>query len=228
MDDFLPLTADLRPNSETTLAPQGGRPSNGAFPFMNFQRQGCGMVLAIGWSGQWAAKFARGEDSLRLAAGMEQTHLRLHPGEKIRTPRILLLPWEGEDPTTGTNRLRRLLMAHYLPRIDGQLVMPPTAQCLQAYFYLTGKASEAFEMTALPRTAAIGAEAYWIDACWYGDRGEWWEELGHQQGQVSQRAEAHQRRRPQGRDEVRPLVRARARAAEVVAGPRASRVLAPQ
>lgn len=178
MDDFLPLTADLRPNSETTLAPQGGRPSNGAFPFMNFQRKGCGMVLAIGWSGQWAAKFARGEDSLRLAAGMERTHLRLHPGEKIRTPRILLLPWEGEDPTTGTNLLRRLLMAHYLPRIDGQLVMPPTAQCLQAYFYLTGKASEAFEMTALPRTAAIGAEAYWIDACWYGDRGEWWEEVG--------------------------------------------------
>jgi alpha-galactosidase len=56
--------------------------------------------------------------------------------------------------------------------------MPPVAQCLQHYFYLTGKAGEQYEMRALPRAAAIGAEAYWIDACWYGGAGEWWQEVG--------------------------------------------------
>ena len=178
MDDFLPQVTELRPGSKKTLAPIGGRSSNGVFPFMNLQRDGCGLVVAVGWSGQWGAWFERGPESLRIAAGMERTHLRLHPGEKIRTPRILLLDWEGQDMETGNNLLRQLLLAHYLPRVDDQLVLPPVGQFLQMYFYLTGNAGEQYEMKALPRTAAVGAEVHWIDACWYGGQGEWWQEVG--------------------------------------------------
>jgi len=178
MDDFLPLTTEISPGACQTLSPRGGRSSDGTLPFMNLQRAGGGLVLAIGWSGQWAATLERSKDALRLAAGMERTHLALRAGEKIRTPRILLLPWEGDDEAAGRNLLRRLLLAHYLPRIGGELVMPPTAQCLQFYYYLTGKAGESLEMTALPKAAALGLEVYWIDACWFGDRGQWWEEVG--------------------------------------------------
>jgi len=178
MDDFLPLTTDLPPGGLKVLTPVGGRSSNGTLPFMDLQRDGSGLILAIGWSGQWMVRLERDTEAIRIAAGMERTHLRLHPGEKIRTPRILLLPWQGDDAEAGNNLLRRLLMDHYLPRLDGQLVMPPTAQCLQAHFYLTGQASERLERIALPKTAEIGAEAYWIDACWYGGQGEWWQEVG--------------------------------------------------
>ena len=178
MDDFLPQITDLPPKEQRLLTPNGGRSSNGIFPFMNLQRKDCGLVLAIGWSGQWMAGFERGSDHLRITAGMERTHLRLRPGERIRTPRILVLPWQGDDAETGNNLLRQILLAHYLPRIDGELVMPPTAQCLQAYYYLTGEAGEELETAALPRVAETGAEAYWIDACWYGDRQEWWDCAG--------------------------------------------------
>ena len=177
-DDFLPQVSELPPGGRKVLAPQGGRSSNGVLPFMNLQRCRCGMVLAVGWSGQWSASFDRDRQRLRVSAGMERTHLLLHPGEKIRTPRILVMDWEGEDDSLGSNLLRRLLLAHYLPRIDGDLVMPPSAQCLQGYFYLTGEAGEQLEMTALPKVASLGAEAYWIDACWYGQGGQWWQEVG--------------------------------------------------
>ena len=106
MDDFLPQSTDLRPKARKSLTPNGGRSSNGAFPFMNLQRKDCGLVLAVGWSGQWTAIFERETDSVRIAAGMERTHLRLHPGERIRIPRILVLPWEGDDAETGNNLLR--------------------------------------------------------------------------------------------------------------------------
>lgn len=178
MDDFLPSTVELKPGNAHRVTPVGGRSSNGALPFMNLQRKGCGLLIAVGWSGQWRADFDRSDSSLRIAAGMEKTHLRLYPGEKIRTPRIMTLFWEGNDANVGNNMLRRALLAHYLPRIDGELVMPPVAQCLQAYYYLTGEASEKFEMKALPKVAATGAEAYWIDACWYGDKAEWWQSVG--------------------------------------------------
>ncbi len=178
MDDFLPVEVDLLPDQSWTAAPVGGRSSNGALPFINLERKGCGMVLGIGWSGQWMVKANRTQESLRLAAGMQRCSLSLHPGEKIRTPRILLLLWEGSEADTGTNTLRQLLAAHYLPRLNGELVQPPAAQCLQSYFYLTSQAGESFEMTALPKVASLGADAYWIDACWYGGQGEWWEEVG--------------------------------------------------
>ncbi|HUU69953.1 MAG TPA: glycoside hydrolase family 36 protein [Planctomycetota bacterium] len=178
MDDFLPQTTDLPPGGSKRLAPFGGRSSNGVLPFMNLQRRDAGMVIAIGWPGQWAAQFERSGEALRIFAGMERTSIRLPPGEKIRTPRILLLPWDGDDPETGNNLLRRLLMAHYMPRLNGELVTPPAAQCLQGYFYLTGKAGEQYEMAALPKAAEAGCTAYWIDACWYGGSGQWWEEVG--------------------------------------------------
>lgn len=40
------------------------------------------------------------------------------------------------------------------------------------------RSGEQYEMKALPKTAAVGAEAHWIDACWYGGLREWWQEVG--------------------------------------------------
>jgi alpha-galactosidase len=178
IDDFLPLTTSLRPDSRKVLSPIGGRSSNGVLPFMNLQLESGGMVLAVGWSGQWVARFERSKNSLRISAGMERTHLVLHGGEKIRSPRILAIPWQGNDDSKGNNLLRQMLIRHYLPRIDGELVMPPSAQAMQSYYYLTGKASESIEMKALAKAAEAGVEAYWIDACWFGFGAEWWEEVG--------------------------------------------------
>ena len=178
IDDFLPQTATLGPKSAVTLAPVGGRSSNGVLPFMNVHHRDGGFILAVGWSGQWQASFTREGGALRVTAGMQKTRLRLHPGESIRTPRILVIPYAG-DPEDGTNALRRMLLEHYLPRIDGKLVGPPVAQCLQFYYYLTGKAGEDLELAVLPKAAALGATAYWIDACWYGQGREWWQEVGN-------------------------------------------------
>jgi len=177
-DDFLPLVSELGPGARVELKPVGGRSSNGVLPFMNLQGGEGGLILGVGWSGQWQAQFEHAPGELRLRAGMEHTCLRVRPGERIRSPRILLLAWEGREVEDGQNLLRRLLAAHYLPRVHGELVMPPVAQCLQGYFYLTGQAGEGYEMQALPRAAEIGVETYWVDACWYGGQGEWWQEVG--------------------------------------------------
>jgi alpha-galactosidase len=179
-DDFLPQTHVIGPGKgDKVLAPEGGRSSNGVLPFMNLHHKGRGVILAVGWSGQWQAAFERRDTSLRVTAGMQETRLRLRPGEKIRTPRILILNYSDDDPQEGNNALRRLLIAHYLPRVDGELFMPPVAQCLQCYYYLTGDMSAELELKVLPRAAELGATAYWIDACWYGQGRDWWREVGN-------------------------------------------------
>jgi len=119
-DDFLPQVTEFDLWwKEKRFAPQDGRSSNGILPFMNLQLAGQGLVVGIGWSGQLAGRFRRDGDSLYITIGQETTRLRLHPGEKIRTPRILLLSWQGDEPMDGQNALRQLLLARYLPRVTG-------------------------------------------------------------------------------------------------------------
>ena len=87
-------------------------------PFFNIDLDDHGVIGAIGWTGDWRAGFYRTDTEVRMQAGMKRTHLKLLPGEEIRLPRILLLFWQG-DVTYSQNLLRRLLLAHYSPTVNG-------------------------------------------------------------------------------------------------------------
>jgi len=180
MDDFLPFSHVVEAG-ETALAfaPAGGRSSDGAFPFFNLEGAGEGLVFVLGWSGQWNAGFAREDNGVHIQAGMETLSVKLQPGESIRTPRVLLLPWSGDDVSVGDNLLRRLLLAEYCPRdAKGEIGLPPVAHMTMSQFHATGITSEANELDALQKAYDLGCEAFWVDACWYGQNGKWYENVG--------------------------------------------------
>lgn len=113
------------------LTPVGGRSSDGHMPYFNVDWRTGGVAAAVGWSGQWEAGFeVRPDGNLQFRAGQQLTHLKLHPGESIRTPRMLLVFWDGNDAIRGNNLFRRVMMAHYMPRRDGALVLPPICACV--------------------------------------------------------------------------------------------------
>ncbi len=106
---------------------QNGQHRESYLPFFNLQWQGGGLIGAVGWTGQWKVNATRSGQAVTLQAGQEKTHFRLHPGESVRTPRVLLVEWHGSDWLDGQNEFRRLLVAHYLPKVNGQIAMPPIA-----------------------------------------------------------------------------------------------------
>ena len=166
--DFLPIDESVPPAAKIHLAPHGGRSSNGCLPFFNLQWPGGGLVGAIGWSGQWAMRLHRDQGSrLTLQAGQQKTHLVLRPGEAIRTPRMLLVSWDGDDPLRGHNLLRRLLVEHYVPRIGGEVALPPLTH--NTWFtYNSGNAvTEQNQLEAIRSEARLGVECYWLDAGWF-------------------------------------------------------------
>ena len=167
---FKPIDTALAVGKSIRLAPSGGRPSNSsAFPFFNVEYGASGIIAAIGWSGQWAATFDRGPSgSTRVAAGMELTHLRLHPGEKIRSPRIVVMPWKG-DRTAAHNRWRRLLLFQYVPKLSGKPARLPIAlQCFDRYSGSRADwATEAGQMAAAKSAYEMGADSLWFDAAWF-------------------------------------------------------------
>jgi alpha-galactosidase len=161
---FAPVTDVLTSTKPgpLVLAPAGGRSSDAHLPYFNVDWQTGGIAAAVGWSGQWEAAFAVGSDgALRVRAGQQLTHLKLHPGETIRTPRILLVFWDGRDPIRGNNLFRRVMMAHYMPRSKGQLVLPPLCAAV-GYADKDGRYDKPHVEAAKP-LAQRGIEVLWSD-----------------------------------------------------------------
>ena len=174
-DSYQPYVLTLGPNANSRFAPAGGRPSDGEFPYYNLQMPGRGLLLAIGWPGQWAASFTRdATNGLRIVAGQELTRLVLKPGETIRSPLIAMLFWQGDDTVQAQNLWRRWYVAHTLPRRANGETQP-------AITFFTGYGYEsdiAMFQTAID--AGIRADAFWRDAgagsgekTWYPSGGNW-------------------------------------------------------
>lgn len=177
---FRPLADVLRPGTEMAFAPVGGRSSDGHMPYFTLQHDDGGMSMAIGWTGQWSASFRRDQGGcVRLLAGMERTHLTLHPGERIRTPRMLLTFWRGKNDIRGNQLLRQTLISHYTPRRNGQVVFTPI--CGTTSEVDPDGTYEGPHVRIMKPLSALGIEVFWSDMDpqhWYpggfpGGTGTW-------------------------------------------------------
>jgi alpha-galactosidase len=173
MNDFKPLRRSLNVKGALNLEPGGGRSSSDFLPFFNIETKGEGVVVAIGWTGEWAISFKHPEgESVQVRAGMALTHLKLSPGEEIRTPRILNLFWQGER-MRGHNMLRQFILSHHRPQAGGKPVNMPI--CNGNW----GGTPAATHLENIRQIVAhhLPMDYYWIDAEWFG-KGPWWQNTG--------------------------------------------------
>lgn len=166
VDDYEPLRMELN-HGEHRVASQLGQSSNGFLPFFNLQMDDHGVLGAIGWTGDWEALFRRVRerpDQVTVRAGMQRTHLRLHPDEEIRTPRILLLFWH-EDRQHGHNLLRRFLLAHHVPRLNGEILQGPICHLNWGENLADKQIAKALWW----KDQGLPCDVFWVDAGWYGE-----------------------------------------------------------
>jgi alpha-galactosidase len=168
-EDYRPLKKRLPVGSVIHIATSGGRSCNAHMPFFNLEWSGAGVIMAIGWTGQWAADCKRERTGeLRLSAGQELTHFILHPGEEVRTPLIALLFYQG-DHIHSQNLWRRWMFAHNLPRPGEKLPKPILAAANWFYSMPFGFSNVQSMKVILNRLeeVRIPINASWIDAGWY-------------------------------------------------------------
>jgi alpha-galactosidase len=171
--DFQPYDKQLKPNDAhhfiSFLPGSWANSSEQWLPFFNLQWKGGGVVGAVGWSGRWKMDVVRdSRNDVLLRAGQNTLRTKLHPGESIRTPRMVLLFWQGDDAMQGHNPWRQLMIAQYLPRYNGRLQMTPVAA---SNFDATGNGgpgmNEASCLRWIDAGKRLGAEVFWMDACWF-------------------------------------------------------------
>jgi alpha-galactosidase len=175
-DSYQPLREMLGPKAVKQFVPTGGRPTSGAFPYWNIKTRGGGFIVVLGWPGQWSARFERDDgNTLRIHAGQELTHLKLHPGEEVRSPLAVLLFYDGDWPR-GQNLWRRWMVAHNIPRPGGKLVPTHYGACWSVDLH-PNAADELAVLKGYIREK-IKLKYYFIDAGWYPGKGNWWETTG--------------------------------------------------
>ena len=170
--------------------PYGGRPTSHRQPFYRLSAGEETVLLSVGWSGQWKARFdaVLRRDCVRFTAGQAEFRAYLKPGESIRTPMMTLLFADGrveeeEAHLRMINLWRRFLIDCNMRRADGEL-MKPVSSANTAYLYTEmTAATEQNQIDAIRvyRENGVELDYWWMDAGWYtrGDGqslevGGWW------------------------------------------------------
>ncbi len=179
-NDYGLLETPLGPNAVKRLAGAGGRPTNKDWSYFNLEWSGEGIIVAVGWPGQWAAEFKRDNArGLHLRAGQELTRFKLLPGEEVRSPMIVLQCWKG-NWIRAQNIWRRWMMAHSMPKPGGRLPQPQLLASSSRQYNEMIDANEANQIMFINRYLAEGIKLdyWWMDAGWYIHHGGGWPRVG--------------------------------------------------
>ena len=182
--DFKPVDENMVIGKNIYMTPAGGRSSdNTALPFFNIEVPGKrGIMVAVGWTGKWYADISQTDlKTVSLKSGMEKMQLKLYPKEEIRTPKICLLFWKGEDRMTGHNQFRQFVLAHHSRMINGKHTELPFSVFLAregpppCNEHTCTTESFAVAMIYRHNQFKIVPEVFWLDAGWYACKGLWWQ-----------------------------------------------------
>jgi len=169
MDTYALVKKTLNQLESFQISSESGGKTGETIPFFDIRTEGRGLIGALGWPGKWTINFSRStEAAIALSAGMQTTHLSLHPGEEIRTPQVLLLPWEGDD-VDAHNVLRRHILKYHTPQYDGKPVVLPVSHLGWGGM----KTSTSLKLIEQITKEKIGFENFWMDAGWYGATVRW-------------------------------------------------------
>ncbi|OQA01672.1 MAG: Alpha-galactosidase [Planctomycetes bacterium ADurb.Bin412] len=169
VESYQPLTNILPPNTRLPLAPTGGRGSQVQMSFYNLSWHSEGVICVLGWPGQWATQFVRDEKAgLTIRGGQELTHLKLQPGEEIRSPLVVLQFYKRSWPL-AQNIWRRWMLAHNVPRVNGQLPQPIMSAYAGRIYSEMVNADEQKLKDYMDRhiEEGIKPDYLWVDAGWY-------------------------------------------------------------
>lgn len=151
------------------FTPTGGRSCRNIAPFFEADNgMGRGVLLAVGWTGQWFAHFQKEGENIHIRAGVDGLSFYLKPKEKIRTASVLLLPYDN-GTAAAHNAFRRIMVEHFSVYPNEKLGNPPLS--MQTW----GGAKSEFLKRQIQKADAekLGFEYFWVDAGWYGNYEEY-------------------------------------------------------
>lgn len=167
VSDFRPLEATLENEKSIRLESLGGRSSDGVMPFFQIATETGGVVLAIGWSGDWQAEFSlTSGGEVDVVAGLKRADFRLKANQEVRLPSILLMTYRG-DRMQGVNQFRKLMLKQYSPQhVSAEQLMPVAASVHGMIGFNDTTEKNLIELADVIGDLRLPLDTFWLDAGW--------------------------------------------------------------
>lgn len=151
-----------------------GSPCNEAFPFMRLMTGRGGYNFAVGWPGGWIGEFKKTEAGTSVWFSQETLDAYLLPGETIRSPRVLIMAYDG-DEADGRHQWRKFYKEHILIRENGEPLGPLNVMSHGGGGVEFTKSTEENQLAAIDYFISKGfkPDIWWIDAGWYPCNLKW-------------------------------------------------------
>ena len=172
-DDFELLKADV-PMTGMRFNANGGR-TESCLPYFNLNGSDCGIVLAVGWSGQWLTKISQGIGDVKVKVCQESLRGYLDPGETVRSPLVSLTFYNSDNALKGFNCFRNFTKDCIYPEGTKQI----TTSGVGVEFPESTIDSLVANINSIPDWFADAVDYYWVDAGWYPIKTNWGDSVGN-------------------------------------------------
>lgn len=174
--DFSLIKKNLT-SAKRTFSGTDGKPTEKYLPYFNVSGENYGVILGVGWTGQWEATLARSKGNTDITVRQEHFNAYLLPGEEVRSPLVSLSFYDNTNPLKGFNLFRNWIMDcvypesvtqnHYtVMEVAGPVSTRTTDEIIEI---LDGLEDSVFEHT----------DAFWMDAGWYNYNDGWYDGVGN-------------------------------------------------
>ncbi|MBR0159230.1 MAG: alpha-galactosidase [Clostridia bacterium] len=162
-DDLSTTAVRLWEGQETESHCAYGRSGFENFPFFDLVRKDKGVLVAVGWTGQWQARFFRSHDACRVVFGIQHANFYMKPGESFRTASATVLEYsDGQE--NAHNAWRRYIKDVISPvGKPGRAATPP----FSGLFWGGIPSAEMVKRWEGIVREELPLDTCWIDAGWY-------------------------------------------------------------
>ncbi len=164
-----PYTIALAEGQTYNFASRNGRPTDTGFPYYDFAYGDRGVLMAIGWEGQWSSSFRYENGKTRFSAGQEGFRAYLKPGETARLPLMAFILYDGRDSDRAVNLWRHWYIDCNMPRTAEGLFPPVLNGSTSDRTGCMTLTTEDYQIEALLSFFENNIEIgyWWMDAGWY-------------------------------------------------------------
>ncbi|MBO5409914.1 MAG: alpha-galactosidase, partial [Clostridia bacterium] len=164
-------------SAEKAFSGTDGKPTEKYLPYFNLCGEECGMMLGVGWTGQWAATFSQTKGTTDIIVRQENLEAYLLPGEEIRSPLVSVTFYDNANPLKGFNMFRSWISDCVYPE-----------NVTKDYYTVMEVAGPTSERTTdeiieildgLDESVYQNSDAFWMDAGWYEYNEGWHDGVGN-------------------------------------------------
>ena len=155
-----------------------GKPTEKYLPYFNICGEGFGVVMGIGWTGQWSSTIGQKGDSAAITVKQESFEAYLLPGEEVRSPLVSLSFYDNENALKGFNLFRSWITDSVYP----EEITKNYYTVMEVAGPMSTRTSDEI-INILDNDIADyvydEADAFWMDAGWYTYNEGWHDGVGN-------------------------------------------------